>query len=389
MAELNWAPFDCNPGEKVRALEALFTKALAKRMDPDYLCALAVDIGKCAPLGSNQTVLLMAELVNRGMHTVNVWSSYGQALRIAGRTDEAIDAAKRGLELAPDRSDLLILLGKLYRGACRIDDAESLLRKAYEKSPDQAFVPLCEVLIQQGKIGEVGELIETTAVYSGQSTATKALSGIYGLHTANRDLLCMQNSDAMVMCSPEELYGLEKVASINEEISRCLLSHPALVFEPESTATSKGRQGFIGDVLPENLSKTVIGLIQKQVEQVIDKLPVDLSEDNLGKRASIVCWAVVLDDGGFQRPHIHPAGWISGVYYVSVPDTNHELTDSGSIVFGEFPKTLAPDDCSYERTVFRPKSGQMILFPSYLYHSTVPHSGVEPRICLSFDVALS
>ena len=30
-------------------------------------------------------------------------------------------------------------------------------------------------------------------------------------------------------------------------------------------------------------------------------------------------WATVLDPGGVQLPHLHPLGWLSGVYYVQVP----------------------------------------------------------------------
>ena len=381
-------PFDYNPSVKVRALSALFTKALEKRLDPDYLCALAVDIGNCAPLGSNQTLLLLQELIDRDFRTANVWSAYAQALRIAGRIDEAVDATQCALTMAPLRSDLLTLMGKLYTETRRTEEAESLLRKAYEKSPGQAIVPLGEMLISQGKISEVGELIEATIERTGQSTATHALSSIYESHLGNRNMHSMRDSNSIVIFSPEEICRSEEIVSLNQEISECLLSHPALVFEPQSTATSKGRQAYIGDVLPEKLSKTVISIIQKQVEQVIGQMPIALPVDVQEKRASVVCWAVVLDDGGYQRPHIHPAGWLSGVYYVSVPETIDGLTEGGSIVFGELPESLAPD-CSIPGSVFRPSSGQMILFPSYVYHSTVPHTGKIPRICLSFDVAFN
>jgi len=37
-------------------------------------------------------------------------------------------------------------------------------------------------------------------------------------------------------------------------------------------------------------------------------------------------WAVVLRSGGYQTPHIHPDGIVSGVYYVRVPDTVRDAT---------------------------------------------------------------
>jgi Putative 2OG-Fe(II) oxygenase len=30
-------------------------------------------------------------------------------------------------------------------------------------------------------------------------------------------------------------------------------------------------------------------------------------------------WAVVYPGGGWQKPHIHDTGWLSGVYYVTAP----------------------------------------------------------------------
>ena len=32
-------------------------------------------------------------------------------------------------------------------------------------------------------------------------------------------------------------------------------------------------------------------------------------------------WATVLSQGGHQTLHLHPGGWLFGVYYVEVPET--------------------------------------------------------------------
>jgi hypothetical protein len=36
----------------------------------------------------------------------------------------------------------------------------------------------------------------------------------------------------------------------------------------------------------------------------------------------LLSWAVELHQDGHQTRHIHPSGWLSGSYYVSVPDTD-------------------------------------------------------------------
>ena len=39
-----------------------------------------------------------------------------------------------------------------------------------------------------------------------------------------------------------------------------------------------------------------------------------------------------------------------------------------------------------EVRLYRPKEGLMLLFPSYLYHMTVPIETKEQRISIAFDV---
>ena len=387
--ELNWTPFDSEPGRKVAALKALFKQGLRKQLDPDYLCALAVDIGRCAPLGSDDLVVLTHELIGCGDPTVSVWSVHAQALRLAGSIDAAIDAAKQGLELAPACGELLLLMGKLYSEKHQAGDAEELFRQAFQINPKGSVIALCENLISQGKLDEASRLHKSAISQFGHTTASRAMSCVISRLQKDWDQLdYWQNRGAIIQCSPEEHFGATRITELNQEISQCLLSHPSLVFEPQSTATSRGRQGFIGDLLPATLSDSVIKLIQMQVAQSIDKFPDHMIEGFQAKQASITCWAVILDKGGFQHPHIHPAGLLSGVYYVDIPKPKADSSGGGSIVFGKPPCTLVKDG-SDAFAIIQPSSGVMVLFPSYIYHSTIPHSSEEPRICLSFDVCLS
>ncbi|HUG79566.1 MAG TPA: sulfotransferase [Burkholderiales bacterium] len=97
-------------------------------------------------------------------------------------------------------------------------------------------------------------------------------------------------------------------------------------------------------------------------------------------------WATLLDAQGYQAPHIHPAGWLSGVYYVELPAGVDESDGhAGSIEFGRPPERL--DDGSEHRIrMIHPREGLMLLFPSYFYHRTVPFAGGGTRISIAFDV---
>jgi hypothetical protein len=95
------------------------------------------------------------------------------------------------------------------------------------------------------------------------------------------------------------------------------------------------------------------------------------------------CWSVKLKPNGFHVNHLHPEGWISSAYYVSLPEvTKAGDSQEGWIKFGE-PRWPTPM-CTVEKVV-QPKEGRLVLFPSYMWHGTIPFSQGE-RITAPFDV---
>lgn len=103
----------------------------------------------------------------------------------------------------------------------------------------------------------------------------------------------------------------------------------------------------------------------------------------------ITPWAYLLSPGDFMKPHVHPDGFISGCYYVRVPETKH--ADEGAIVF-EAPdngRSLSRIPTTANNTsILRPKEGNMVLFPSYLPHYGVPFSEGK-RAVIAFDIILN
>ena len=95
-------------------------------------------------------------------------------------------------------------------------------------------------------------------------------------------------------------------------------------------------------------------------------------------------WATVLDEGGHQTPHIHPSGWLSGVYYVAIPPGDGG-DEHGWIEFGRPPPEYAFREPPKTKAL-RPRAGLLVLFPSYFYHRTLPFSGTATRISIAFDV---
>lgn len=104
---------------------------------------------------------------------------------------------------------------------------------------------------------------------------------------------------------------------------------------------------------------------------------------NRGEHRLAGCWSVRLGPGGYHVNHIHPQGWISSAYYVEVPpQTGARAGGPGWLKFGE-PRMPAPG-VGPEHFV-RPAPGRLVLFPSYLWHGTVPFHGDAPRMTIAFD----
>lgn len=93
-------------------------------------------------------------------------------------------------------------------------------------------------------------------------------------------------------------------------------------------------------------------------------------------------WSVRLAAQGHHAAHSHPAGWISSALHVSLPGQMGEAP-AGWLRFGTPPPELGLDLAPYGEV--EPRVGRLVLFPSTLWHSTVPFADGE-RLSIAFDI---
>ncbi len=93
-------------------------------------------------------------------------------------------------------------------------------------------------------------------------------------------------------------------------------------------------------------------------------------------------WYVILKKQGYQDAHIHPSGWLSGVIYLKVvPPLNK---NEGAIELSlNGPNYSNPNSPTL---IHQPEVGDIIFFPSSLYHRTIPFSTDTERIVMAFDL---
>lgn len=96
-------------------------------------------------------------------------------------------------------------------------------------------------------------------------------------------------------------------------------------------------------------------------------------------------WSVRLRSGGRHSNHVHPQGWISSALYVSLPERKaDEPEDSGWFTLGSPDERLEIDLPPWRK--IEPIETRLVLFPSWMWHGTVPFRDGE-RLTVAFDVA--
>jgi hypothetical protein len=182
--------------------------------------------------------------------------------------------------------------------------------------------------------------------------------------------------------------GLPK--SFNQSLSRELLEHEGLgPLSATNSTIGTGRRIDRLDVVGGPMARKLLAEIKCAVDRYItDRL--ERCQDDMVVRApseaGIRAWATTLGADGYDVWHVHPGGWISGVYYVSVPysEPGCEAGRDGCIEFGSFP--FVSEERVMESHVIRPRNGVLLVFPSHFSHRTWPTGLEVPRVCIAFDV---
>ena len=165
--------------------------------------------------------------------------------------------------------------------------------------------------------------------------------------------------------------------------------NPTLRPDRAGKATKGGSQS---GALPQAGDRAISALLEG-VRAAVDAFESSLPKDSAHpfvkrrpKQARLRAWAVVVRGGGRQVSHIHPDGWLSGVYYVSVPSPDRDDPRRGCLVLGSLEGKGLGVDPPWGTRDIQPAPGRLVLFPSYVPHATLPTQSGDARTCISFDV---
>lgn len=119
---------------------------------------------------------------------------------------------------------------------------------------------------------------------------------------------------------------------------------------------------------------------------VLEHLQVDYSDFQITG-----CWANVNPQQTQHRAHTHPNNFLSGVYYVEVPDGRdglvfHEPRAQALVIS---PKVKKLSALTGSEANIEARAGRLVLFPSWLQHSVATTRAEGERISVSFNFMLS
>ncbi|RUO28948.1 hypothetical protein CWE12_11705 [Aliidiomarina sedimenti] len=127
--------------------------------------------------------------------------------------------------------------------------------------------------------------------------------------------------------------------------------------------------------------------IRQQLTHYIESLADDSEHPFLSRKAKDIlftgAWSVKLREQGFHQNHFHNEGWISGCYYVQIPNAV-EKEGQGWIKFGQIESVQTITDTA--DFMVRPRAGHVVFFPSYMWHGTQAFTDNNFRITVAFDL---
>ncbi len=317
----------------------------------------------------------------------------GDFLFRAERYDEAVEAFERAASLLSGNVTPYDGLGLIHARQARFDDAIKAHERAVTMEPDNAhaWTNFSETLIRAGDPERARDAAEKAmAIDPGHQSAL----GMWGLalrklgDPRDDDLNDYENLVQVFELPPPEGYG--DMEAFNRELNAYL---DGLHRDSREALEQTLRQGtqtldnLFGrghdpvERLRARIDEAVLAYIGAMKED--DRHP--LFRRRARDMEYSASWSSRLHDCGFHTNHVHPKGWISSCYYVALPEAVADTEGKqGWIKFGE-PAFDAGFSDPIRRSV-QPSPGTLVLFPSYMWHGTVPFRSQNDRTTIAFDV---
>ncbi len=284
-----------------------------------------------------------------------------------------------------------LLLAQMLLEVGRLQEAETEALEAVSAQPrDSEGVDLVvSILLSRGRAEDALPFIQAQRAkepYRQNWLAHEATAARLLGRPAYQDLF--NYARFVRTCRPEPPRGWSSMRELNAAVLEALKTRHRFAAHPFDQSLRNGSQttrNLVADADPaiQALLRSFLEPVQMYLREMGSESAHPFTARNRGAAHIGESWSVQLRRGGYHVNHLHPKGWISSAYYVSVPEEVSDATlKSGWLKFGE-PRYAVPGagaDC-----LVQPESGLLVLFPSYMWHGTNAIHGSETRTSVAFD----
>ena len=158
-------------------------------------------------------------------------------------------------------------------------------------------------------------------------------------------------------------------------------------WEPKNKTTKAGFQTS-GNIFDKS-NKTITlleDIISKELDLYFEKFKSSggVLFDSWPKGKDLNGWFVRMVQNGHQSSHIHASGWVSGVLYLKT--VKCPINNEGAIEFSLQGYNYPIIRDNYPRRLHQPIDGEIVMFPSSLFHRTIPVIKDVERSVIAFDL---
>ena len=311
----------------------------------------------------------------------SVLISYAGILERAIGAESTLDILNCHRDCQTEDPQISLVLAGLYSEVAAFEEAESIFAKLDQMSPEVAIKRL-RFLVQAERYEEISS--ETEAIRKLQSSEAWAYLTIAWRKLNDLRWDWLEGNEKLI-----SIIDLPEASELLPALTERLNSMHQARERPLAQSVRGGTQ--TGSVLFDNCNYPIPELklaLERAVRQHIDQLPtVDDDHPLLSKPRDAFAfsgsWSVKLRNGGFHTNHIHSHGDLSSAFYVDLPDNMND--NEGWLKLGEPAADL--NTGLPPLRLIEPKPGRLVLFPSFMWHGTVPFENGE-RLTCAFDVKL-
>ena len=344
----------------------------------------------------------------------------GTALRDKGKLEEAITHFKQAIKMFPNYADAHNYLGECYRDQGNMEDAIKCYfdTLALNQNHAGANYNMGEFLYLAGRFDEAVDYLERSKLDDWQERALYCTykAEHFDLFKSKLDniIATRKKHDAAflqtlsthhaVNFGTEDQYNFCKngfdfvyqksIHELAEPNSQFLKD---LLHDIDNTAIEVRAQGMIinGKQSAGNLFKRPEASFRK-LGEIVKQEFLNYKNQFAGADCELIksfpkeleftsSWYVRLRSGGYLERHIHEVGWISGAVYLVLPKDKKDPTE-GCFEYGLHGDNYPQKHSNFPVGIASPSVGDIVLFPSSLFHRTIPFNSNEERICIAFDL---